>query len=212
MRDEVQAGDLSGKEPYKLLVGSVVPRAIAWTSTTDRAGARNLAPFSFFTVASATPPTLCISIAGSRRPDAPVKDTLANVRATGQLVVNIARADLIEQVNDTASMVAASVDEFDAAGVTPEPSTLVAPPRVAEAPIAMECELERIVDDVGDYALVLARVLLWRFEDGLRDGTYVGMTALRPLGRLAGPRFATDLDVVELAPPTPEDLLAPRDH
>lgn len=212
MRDEVRAADLSGKDPYKLLVGSVVPRAIAWTSTVDTAGARNLAPFSFFTVASATPPTLCISVAGSRRPDTPVKDTLANVRATGELVVNIARADLLEQVNDTASMVPRDVDEFEAAGVTPEPSTLVVPPRVAEAPVAMECELERIVDDVGDYALVLARVLLWRFEDGLRDGTYVDMAALRPLGRLAGPRFATDLDVVELAPPTPEDLLARRGH
>lgn len=207
MRDEVRAADLSGKDPYKLLVGSVVPRAIAWTSTTDTTGARNLAPFSFFTVASANPPTLCISIAGSRRPDTPVKDTLTNVRDTGQLVVNIARTDLLEQVNVTASMVPRDVDEFDAAGVTAEPSVLVTPPRVAEAPIAMECELERIVDDVGDYALVLARVLLWRFEDGLRDGTYVDMAALRPLGRLAGPRFATDLDVVELAPPAPEDLL-----
>lgn len=211
MRDEVRAADLSGRDPYKLLVGSVVPRAIAWVATCSPDGVRNLAPFSFFTVASATPPTLCISVAGSRRPDAPVKDTLANVRETGELVVNIARADLLDQVNTTASMVAPGVDEFDAAGLTPEPSTLVAPPRVAEAPIAMECELERVVDDVGDYALVLARVLLWRFEDDLRDGTYVDMAALHPLGRLAGPRFATHFDVVELAPPAPEDLASRAD-
>lgn len=206
MRDEVRAADLSGKDPYKLLVGSVVPRAIAWVSTRSTDGVDNLAPFSFFTVASASPPTLCISVAGSRRPDAPVKDTLANVRASGELVVNIARVDLLDQLNTTASIVAPHVDEFDAAGLTPEPSTIVGPSRVAEAPIAMECELERIIDDVGDYSLVLARVLLWRFEDGLRDGTYVDMAGLRPLGRLAGPRFATRFDVVELAPPTPDEV------
>ncbi len=207
-RDEVRAAELSGRDPYKLLVGSVVPRAIAWASTLSADGVANIAPFSFFTVASANPPTLCLAIAPSHREGVPVKDTLANVRASGELVVNIARTDLLEQLNVTASTLPPDVSEFDAAGLTPEPATLVAPPRIAEAPIAMECRLDRVVDDIGDYALVIARVLLWRFEDGLRDGTYVDMQRLRPLGRLAGPRFATNLDVVELAPPPPDEILA----
>ena len=70
----------------------------------------------------------------------------------------------------------------------------------------MECRLRELVP-IGDYTMVLADVLLWRFEEGLLDGTYVDMARLRPLGRLAGPRFATDLNVVDLAPPPPDDLL-----
>lgn len=209
MRDEVRAADLQGKDPYKLLVGSVVPRAIAWVATQSPDGPANIAPFSFFTVASPSPPTLCFSIGPSARDGEPVKDTLANIRTTGDMTVNIGRADLLDAVNTTASMLPGDVDEFAIAGLTPEPSTLVTAPRIAEAPIAMECQLDRIVD-VGVNALVLARVLLWRFEDGLRDGTYVDMTRLRPLGRLAGPRFATELNVVELTPPAPDALLAHR--
>lgn len=210
MRDEVRAEDLSGREPYKLLVGSVVPRAIAWVATRSPEGVANIAPFSFFTVASANPPTVCFAVGRSARPGEPVKDTLANIRTTGELTVNIARSDLLEQLNTTASTLPGEVDEFAVAGLTEEPSTIVAVPRIAEAPISMECELDRVIE-VGDYSLVLARVLLWRFEDGLRDDFYVDMEALRPLGRLAGPRFATELNVVELAPPPPEDLLADRD-
>lgn len=206
MRDEVRADDLTGREPYKLLVGSVVPRAIAWVSTRSPDGVANIAPYSFFTVASASPPTLCVSIGPSTRPAEPVKDTLANLRATGECTVNIARVDLLDAVNTTASTLPAAADEFAVAGLTEEPATLVGAPRIAEAPIAMECRLDRVVE-VGTNALVLLRVLLWRFEDGLRDGTYVSMERLRPLGRLAGPRFATELNVVELAPPAPEDLL-----
>ena len=207
MRDEVRAEDLTGKEPYKLLVGSVVPRAIAWVATVSPEGVANIAPYSFFTVASPSPPTLCFSIGPSARPGEPVKDTLANVRATGELTINIARADLLEAVNVTASTLPGDVDEFAVAGLTPEPATLVGAPRIAEAPISMECRLDRLVE-VGENTLVLARVLLWRFEDGLRDDTYVDMHRLRPLGRLAGPRFATELNVVELAPPAPSELLA----
>ncbi len=207
MRDEVRAEDLTGKEPYKLLVGSVVPRAIAWVATVSADGVPNIAPYSFFTVASPQPPTLCFSVGPSARDGEPVKDTLANVRATGELTINIARTDLLEAVNTTASTLPGDVDEFAVAGLTPEPATLVGAPRIAEAPISMECRLDRFVE-VGENTLVLARVLLWRFEDGLRDGTYVDMHRLRPLGRLAGPRFATELNVVELAPPAPDDLLA----
>lgn len=207
MRDEVRADTLRGKDPYKLLVGSVVPRAIAWVATRSPEGVANIAPYSFFTVASPTPPTLCFSIGPSAREGEPVKDTLANIRASGEMTVNIARADLLEAVNTTASMLPGTVDEFAVAGLTEEPATLVTAPRIAEAPISMECRLDRVVE-VGENALVLARVLLWRFEDGLRDGTYVDMTRLRPLGRLAGPRFATQLNVVELAPPAPDQLLA----
>ena len=211
MRDEVRADDLRGKEPYKLLVGSVVPRAIAWVATRSPEGTANIAPYSFFTVASPNPPTLCFSVGPSAREGEPVKDTLANLRASGDMTVNIARTDLLDAVNTTASMLPGDVDEFVVAGLTEEPSTLVGAPRIAEAPISMECRLDRLVE-VGENHLVLARVLLWRFEDGLRDDTYVDMARLRPLGRLAGPRFATELNVVELAPPAPEPLVARLRH
>lgn len=203
---EVEADTLTGRDPYKLLVGSVVPRAIAWVATTSPDGIDNIAPFSFFTVASSDPPILTFSVGPSARPGTPVKDTLANVRATEELTVNIARVSLLEQVNTTASTLAPEIDEFEVARLTREPSRHVTPPRIAEAPISMECHLHDLVP-VGTYTMVLARVLLWRFEDGLLDDTYVDMERLAPLGRLAGPRFATQLNVVEASPPAPEDLV-----
>ncbi|HEY0785457.1 MAG TPA: flavin reductase family protein, partial [Acidobacteriaceae bacterium] len=131
----------SAQQNYKLLAGSVLPRPIALVSSIDAAGVPNLAPYSFFTVASANPPALCFcpSVRAPTNGLRPVKDTLENIRATREFVVNIVSEDFIEQMNQTAAQVPPSVDEFALARFTPLASDLVRPPRVAESRVQMEC-------------------------------------------------------------------------
>lgn len=164
-----------------------MPRPIAWVSTVSREGVRNLAPFSFFTVASWDPPTLCFSIgpgAGGNR--AGPKDTLVNIRETRQFVVNVVTYPLAEKMHRSSANVAPEVDEFEAVGVTPAEGRRVAAPRVLEAPIQMECELDRIVE-VGANHLILGRLVCYHIQDDyyLGDGK-VDIARLRPVGRLAG--------------------------
>ena len=125
-----------------------MPRAIGWVSTVDETGEPNLAPFSFFTAAGANPPHVlfCPMI---RSTDGQQKDTLHNVRATGEFVVNIVTEALGPAMNITSTEFPAEVNEFAAAGLTPVPSSVVRPPRVGESPIHFECRLTQIVD-LGD--------------------------------------------------------------
>ncbi|RJK96525.1 flavin reductase family protein [Vallicoccus soli] len=117
---------------YRWLTASVVPRPVAWVSTTSADGVDNLAPHSFFTVASADPPVVCFTSVGT-------KDTLRNVRATGELVVCLAPRGLSDAVNATATDYPPGTSEFDAVGLAREPSARVRPPRVAGSPLALEC-------------------------------------------------------------------------
>lgn len=182
-----ELADLTTKDVYKLLSGSVVPRPIAWVSTVSREGVRNLAPFSFFTVASWNPPTLCFSVGpGVNESRAGQKDTLVNIRETGQFVVNVVTYPLAEQMHRSSANYAPEVDEFEAVGVTPLESKRVSAPRVREAPIQMECELDRIIE-VGANHLILGRLVCYHIEDDYYLGNYkVNTEKLQPVGRLAG--------------------------
>ncbi len=130
---EISPSTLPWQSLYKLMIGSIVPRAIGWVSTVDEAGEPNLAPFSFFTAAGANPPHVlfCPMI---RSTDGQPKDTLHNVRTTGEFVVNIVTEALGPQMNLTSTEFPAEVNEFAAAGLTPVPSSVVRPPRVGESP------------------------------------------------------------------------------
>ena len=134
---------------YKLMIGAIVPRPIAFVSSLDVRGVRNLAPFSFFNGVSADPPVVlfCASV---RREDpqrgvGPHKDTLLNVIATREFVINVVTESIAEKMNLTSAQVPPDVDEFELSGLTPLPSELVKPPRVAESPVQMECRLRQIV-------------------------------------------------------------------
>ncbi|GGG53966.1 flavin reductase [Kocuria dechangensis] len=129
----------------------VLPRPIAWVSTLSAAGVDNLAPHSFFTVASTTPTVVQFVSTGE-------KDSLRNIRATGEFVVNLAPAELFEQINATSTDYPAEISEFDAVGLTREPSLTVAAPRVAESPAAIECRLFRDPLQIGDGFLVFGEV------------------------------------------------------
>lgn len=186
--------DITAVEPalaYKLLVGAVQPRPIAWVSTLAADGTPNLAPFSFFTVASREPATLLVSI--GPRPDGGVKDTLANVRATGEFVVNVPSSEHRWAVSATAATVGSEVDEFGLADLTPVPCDLVRAPRIAQARLSIECSLS---DEhrVGTDAVIYGTALRMHAADGVLDDAFrVDNDVLEPLGRLAGPWFSGPL-------------------
>ena len=135
---------LDPQSRYKLLIGSVVPRPIAWTSTVSREGVHNLAPFSFFTVASRNPPMLCISV-GPRTDQPPdTKDTLNNITEMGEFVINIVSLPLSNSMYESSGTHPPKADEFEKAGLTPAPCEVVTAPRVEEAAVSIECLVDRV--------------------------------------------------------------------
>lgn len=178
---------LETKQVYKLLSGSVVPRPIAWVSTISESGELNLAPFSFFTVASRNPPMLCFSIGpGVGEREGTEKDTLVNIRAQKEFVINFVPVFLGNQMAKSAENLPSTVDEFEAAGLTPIDSSVVKPKRVKEAPIQMECKLEQIIT-LGSDNLIIGRMVRYHIEEEYYLGDYkINLDKLQPLGRLAG--------------------------
>jgi flavin reductase (DIM6/NTAB) family NADH-FMN oxidoreductase RutF len=182
---------LDRRQRNNLINGLIYPRPIAWVSTVASDGTRNLAPFSFFNAFSFNPPTVGMS-PGSRR--GIPKDTLANVRATGEFVVNLVSASLAHTANATSAELGPEVDEWDLAGVTPVASETVAPARVAQAPAALECRVHQIVElgeDEPSNSLVIGRVLRVHVRDGALDEHYLPRPdALDLVGRMGGDLWA----------------------
>jgi flavin reductase (DIM6/NTAB) family NADH-FMN oxidoreductase RutF len=181
---------------YKLMIGMIVPRPIAFVSTVDAAGVRNLAPFSYFTACGSNPPVVCFSTAVRPGPRA-YKDTLSNVEATGEFVVNIVSEEFAGEMNATAVDVPPEVDEFALAGLTPIASDLVKPPRVAESRAQMECRLHQIVrvsDKPGGGILVLGDVLRFHIDESIIDGFKIDPDKLNAIGRMGGPTYVRTRD------------------
>jgi flavin reductase (DIM6/NTAB) family NADH-FMN oxidoreductase RutF len=185
---------------YKLLVGAVVPRPIAFVSTLSPEGVPNLAPFSFFTVASANPPVLCFT-ASYREPG---KDTLVNIRATKEFVVNIVSAEFAAKMNITAGEYPYGVDEFAMSGLTAVPSEVVRPPRVKESHVNMECKLLQTVEvsrqPLGG-TLILGEVVRFHVEDGMMEDFRIDPDKLAAVGRMAGNTYCTTKDRFDLIRP-----------
>jgi flavin reductase (DIM6/NTAB) family NADH-FMN oxidoreductase RutF len=178
---------LDAAQTYKILIGAVVPRPIGWISTLSKEGIANLAPFSFFTVACRKPPVLSISI--QHKSDGfTLKDTYVNIRDTGEFTANLVTFPLAEGMHRTAFEHAPEIDEFEAAGIEKAPSVVVRPPRVARAPVAMECKLERefTVGDFDDH-VIWGRVVRFHLSDDIfnASNSHVDTAALAPVGRLA---------------------------
>ncbi len=187
----------------RVLTGVVVPRPIAFVSSVSADGVANLAPFSFFNAVAYSPPTVVLGI--SRQADWKEKDTLSNIEATGEFVVNVVVDEIAAAMNATAAEYPADVDEFHISGLTPAPSDLVRPPRVSESPVNMECRLDQVVQ-IGDPAsgngLVIGEILLMHVRDDLIDGHRIRHHQLKPVGRLAGSMYCRTHDTYELARPT----------
>lgn len=182
----IDADTLDPAQAYKLLIGSIVPRAIAWVSTLSVDGVANLAPISFFTAVGRKPPKVSLSLQ-PRMDGVTLKDTFVNIRDTGEFVTNLVTVPHVHAAHRTAAEWDSTQDEFVEAGLGKEPSDVVKVPRVKGAPISMECVLDRIIPD-GDLHdhVVWGRVV--RFH--IRDDVYVGdhridTGALLPVGRLA---------------------------
>jgi flavin reductase (DIM6/NTAB) family NADH-FMN oxidoreductase RutF len=184
MRIDFDPNDLDRNVFYKLLTAVVVPRPIAWVSTTDRDGScDNLAPHSFFTVSCVNPPIVQFTSVGR-------KDSVRNVEDTGQFVVNLAPEHLFEHINATATEFPHGVSEFDAVGIAREPSLRVKPPRVAASPVALECELHSTVR-LGDSTVVFGRVVHAAVSEAVMVDGHPDVRKLRPLARLGGNEWGT---------------------
>ncbi|MEV0792851.1 flavin reductase family protein [Kribbella sp. NPDC050459] len=183
MRVDVNPEAVGRREFYALLNSVVVPRPIAWVSSLSAAGVLNLAPHSFFTVSSVQPPMVQFTSVGR-------KDSLNNVEATREFVVNFAAEHLYEQVNASGTNFPPEVSEFEAIGVTAEPSRTVAVPRVAESPVALECTLHTTVE-LGDCTLVIGQVRHLAIDETMLDGNHPDIHRLRPLARLGKDEWTT---------------------
>lgn len=181
----IDPSELDTTSVYKLLTGAVVPRPIAWVSTRSRDGILNLAPYSFFNVASRQPPMLSISIGPRTGGEDYPKDTLTNIRESQEFVVNMVSLSLANAMNETALNLPPEVDEFERAGVTPADCEVVEVPRVAESLISMECTLEHLLKLGTDY-LVIGRMHRYHVRDDLISNGRIDQQALDPLGRMAG--------------------------
>ena len=188
---------------YKLMVGAILPRPIAFVSTISAGGIRNLAPFSFFTAASANPPVICFApmVRGS---DGLQKDTLNNVRETREFVVNIVSEEFVEKMNICSAEFPPDIDEWERSGLTPVPSDCVKPARVAESRFQMECKLVEIVT-VSEQPLggnlVLGEVLRFHVHDELFDDYRIDPDGLNAVGRMGGPTYSRTKDRFDLQRP-----------
>jgi flavin reductase (DIM6/NTAB) family NADH-FMN oxidoreductase RutF len=194
---------IAANDIYKLMIGMIVPRPIAFVSTVDVAGVRNLAPFSYFTACGSNPPVVCFSTSVRSGPR-PYKDTLKNVEATGEFVVNIVSEEFAAQMNMSSAEVAPEVDEFELSGLTPISSDLIKPPRVAESKVQMECRLHQIVpvsDRPGGGILVLGEVLRFHVLESLLDGYKIDPDKLNAIGRMGGPTYVRTHDRFEMQRP-----------
>ena len=187
----IKSEDTSPKDLYKLMIGMVVPRPIAWVSTVSEDGTNNLAPYSFFNAISGDPPVVCF--APSRKPAGDnKKDTLRNLESTGVFVINIVSEHLAQAMNQSAADVPPEVDEFALAGVSVEAATMIQAPMVKEALAKMECRVRQIIP-LGDRPtsgiLVLGDVLCFHFVEGLVDNFKVDPAMLNAVGRMGGTSY-----------------------
>ena len=197
----IDPADLEGRNAYRLLISVVVPRPIAWVSTQGSDGSLNLAPYSFFNGVSGSPPTVMFSV--GQRAGQP-KDTLRNIKETGECVINLADRALAERMVKTAGEWGYDVDEFDMAELETASSELVKPPRVAAAPIAMEARLLQLVP-VPDTTntIILARILRFHIREGLLlpNGT-VDPVGFDPVARLGSANYTTLGEIMTILRPT----------
>ncbi len=185
---------------YRLLTSIIIPRPIAWVSSISENGINNLAPFSYFNMVGDDPPHVMFS---TRRDNNSNKDTLNNVLAINQFVVNMVTKDLAEPMNASAAVVAADVDEFALVGVTPVPSSLVKPFRVAESPIQLECELVHhyFLEDhqQGGACVLIGRVVMIHITDELLlDESRINNELYKPIARLGGSNYSEQGEIFSI--------------
>ncbi len=183
---------LDQKTIYKLLTGAIIPRPIGWISTVDLKGIHNLAPFSYFNAVCDDPPHVMFSTVRGNDTN---KDTLNNILANGQFVVNMVTEDLAEKMNATAQAFTADIDEFDTVGVSKIPSVIIKPMRVLESLITFECEMVHhyFIENhkTGGACIIIGRIVMMHFDESiLLDNYKINLETYKPISRLAGSNYS----------------------
>ena len=198
---------------YRILLSSVAPRPIAWVSTLNN-GHLNLAPFSFFNAVSAKPPLLGFSpslrlVDGHSAP----KDTLHNIRETGEFVVNVVTFAVADAMNLTSGEYDSSVDEFALAKLNTRPSQVVRPPQVAESPVSFECKLNRIIDfgtEPPSGSLVIGEIVCVHLEESVLKEDRLDPDTLDLIGRMGGVQYSRTTERFDLKRPEAQRPETPR--
>jgi flavin reductase (DIM6/NTAB) family NADH-FMN oxidoreductase RutF len=213
---DVTPSQLAHREFYNILISAVAPRPIAWVSSLSAAGQPNLAPFSFFNAVCAKPPLLAFapgmrspkkSGAAAEKPAGEPKDTLRNIRETGEFVINVVTFELAEAMNLTSGDYDAAINEFDVAKVASAPSKVVRPRRVAESPVSFECKLHQILDfnpEPEGGSLVIGEIVSIHISEQYLKDDRLDRNSLDLIGRMGGMQYTRTTERFEMARPKAE--------
>ena len=201
---DLKLSQLSALERYKLLIGLVIPRPIAWISTWSAPGVANCAPYSFFNVFSEDPPLCMVSF--GLRSDGRVKDSLRNIRRTGEFVINLVDEANANAMHLSSDEFPSEVSEFEQALLTPVAATLVDHPRIAEAAACLECRVFKHLEISPEREFVIGEILLAHAREGIIDpkSKRISEALYRPVGRLFGNRYCTTRQRFNLPGPLPD--------
>lgn len=181
---------------YRLLVGCVVPRPVAWITSVNDQGVVNAAPFSSYNYVATSPPMLAVNIA-TRPGTGLTKDTARNIASSREFVVNVATEQDMDLMHKTAQEFGPEVSEPDALGIALLPGKHVRVPRIASSPVQMECKLDQIITlGRGVNTLFIGEVVAFHLSDAVYDGHRVDSVAMRPVARLGGPFYAGLGDII----------------
>ncbi|SNR60592.1 flavin reductase family protein [Puniceibacterium sediminis] len=205
---ELDFSALSPREAYKVMIGTILPRPIAWVTTISPDGVVNAAPYSFFNCLSADPPILALGV--ENKPDRSFKDTAYNIRMTECFTVNIVDRANVEAMAATAAGFAPDVDELQMAGLTASPGVKVACPRIAEAPVAFECERYLGIEVSSAREIILGRIVMAHIREDILDPAthYSDHARLDAIGRMGGNGYAGTLDYFDLPTPSVDEVLS----
>ena len=200
---KVDVSTIPARETYRMLIELITPRPIGWISSLSPGGIANLAPFSFFNGVGANPPTVCFSAVNNR--DGREKDTVRNIEATGEFVVNLASFGNRIAMNASSEEFPYEQSEFEACGITTAASEVVKPPRVADAKAHFECVLHQIVR-IGEGPLaanlVIGKIVLIHVVDeALDERGAIDATKLDTIGRMGGDAYARTTDIFRMPRP-----------
>jgi flavin reductase (DIM6/NTAB) family NADH-FMN oxidoreductase RutF len=204
MTAEFRSEDVDAGELYRTLAGAIVPRPIGWISTVDPNGRANIAPYSFFGVACVDPPM--IQFAPGTTADGDLKDTVRNIRDSGEFVHNLVTEDTLEQMHKSSARFPADESEFDQCDIEREPARTVSPPRVAASPIAFECTLHRALE-LGTHTLIIGEIQHLRIDENVQTAEgKLDIDRFDGVGRLTGGRYVTLDSQVSLGSLKDEDF------
>jgi flavin reductase (DIM6/NTAB) family NADH-FMN oxidoreductase RutF len=195
---EIAVEKLEPNDVYRLMIGSVVPRPIAWITSRREDGKINAAPFSCYTFVSTVPPLVAISCG---RKHGVIKDTVANAVESGEFVLNVVSEELLVPMHQSSAEFPPEVSEIETLGVAVEPGRKVRTPRVANAPVSLECRTQQVLEfGALRTQLLVGEVVLFHVRDDCYRGGRIDTAAVKPLARLGGPYYARLGEILHMTP------------